>query len=83
MGFEVVCLVEGEIDRKLIALCRRLQLQEEGVGTGLVPSTDILRQTGIARAANPSFLPTGGLHLFHPPYHHFGKAVKGCLTTCA
>ena len=83
MGFEVVCLVEGKIDRKFIALCRRLQLQEEGVGTGIIPSPDILRKTGIARAAYPAFLPIGGFHLLHPFYHHFGEAVKCSLTACS
>ena len=48
VGFEVVRLLEGQIDRQAVAHGRRLQLEEERVGAGVVPSADVLGQSGKA-----------------------------------
>ena len=48
MGFEIVRLLEGQIDRQAVAHGRRLQLEEERVGAGVVPSAYVLGQSGKA-----------------------------------
>ena len=84
MGFQVMGLLEGQIDRELIPHGGRVQLQEERVGAGIVASSHVLRQPGIARlAAYPAFLPAGFLHLPHTLDHHCRKPFQSCLAGTA
>ena len=81
VGFQVVRLLEGEEHGQVVAVGRRVELQEEGVGAGIVASAHVLGQSGVPRrTANPAFLPVGRLHLLHAPNHHFGETVYGRLS---
>ena len=81
VGFQVVRLLEGEEHGQVVAIGRRVELQKEGVGAGIVTSSHVLWQSGVPRrTANPAFLPVGRLHLLHAPNHHFGEAVYGRLS---
>ena len=80
VGFQVVRLLEGEEHGQVVAVGRRVELQEEGVGAGIVASAHVLGQTRISRrSAYPALLPVGRLHLLHAPDHHLGEAVYGRL----
>ena len=61
-----------------------MQLEEERVGTGIIASAHILRQSRKARrSANPALLPVGSLHPLHALNHHFGELVQSRLSCIA
>ena len=47
MSLKVMCLLEGQIYRKLVVHGCSMHLKEEGIGTGIVAATHILRKSGI------------------------------------
>ena len=47
MSLQVMCLLEGQIYRKLVVHGCGMHLKKEGIGTGIVSATHILRQSGI------------------------------------
>ena len=47
MSLQVMRLLEGQIYRKLVVHGRSMHLKEEGIGTGIVAATHILRKSGI------------------------------------
>ena len=60
MGFRVVRLLEGKVDRQPVALGGGLQLEEEGIGTRVVAATHVLQETCKPGCTpNPAFLPVG------------------------
>src|SRR3712207_4781194 len=82
--FQIVRLLEGQINGKVVTLVNGMQLEEEGVGARIIASAHILRQSRKARrSANPALLPVGSFHPFHALNHHFGELVQSRLSCIA
>ena len=72
-------LKKSHVDGSAVAVHGGVHLEEEGVGTGIVPAADVLRHPEDGLAVNPPLLPVPSLHLLHPGDHHLGELVDGLL----